>query len=25
MIIVEIFERGGLPRGPPSYKAGTET
>jgi hypothetical protein len=25
MIIIEIFERGGMPRGPPSSKAGTET
>jgi Putative transposase/Transposase zinc-binding domain len=25
MIIIEIFERGGMPRGPPSPKAGTKT
>ena len=25
MIIIEIFERGGMPRGPPSPKAGTGT
>jgi len=25
MIIIEIFERGGMPRGPPSSNAGTGT